>query len=272
MNAPAPRHATHPRRVLIALSLLFFAPVAVAFILYYGIGWSPGRRVNHGELVEPPVPLPDLALPRADAPRADAPQADVPQADVPLADVHRTEGARPEAANGAVPAPMDRTDASTSDAPRADAARDDAPRANAPRADAPRAGAPRSLLKGKWTLLYLGAGGCPAGCRTDLYNTRQVRAALGADRERVQRVFLAEGACCDLAWLRAQQPDLITVQAGAEAAPLTAILEHAGRSTPADRVYLIDPLGNLMMCYAANARPKGMLEDLKKLLRLSHVG
>jgi hypothetical protein len=37
-------------------------------------------------------------------------------------------------------------------------------------------------------------------------------------------------------------------------------------------VYLVDPLGNLMMSYALDARPKGMLEDLKKLLRLSHVG
>jgi hypothetical protein len=105
-----------------------------------------------------------------------------------------------------------------------------------------------------------------------LYNTRQVRAALGADRERVQRVFLAKGACCDLEWLHAQQPDLVTVQASAAAAPLTTILEHAGRGPSADRVYLVDPLGNLMMCYAADARPKGMLEDLKKLLRLSHVG
>jgi hypothetical protein len=119
----------------------------------------------------------------------------------------------------------------------------------------------------------LGAGSCSAGCRTDLYNTRQVRAALGSDRERVQRVFLAEGACCDVEWLHAQQPDLITVQADSGAAALTAILEHAGHSpAAADRVYLIDPLGNLMMCYAVDARPKGMLEDLKKLLRLSHVG
>jgi hypothetical protein len=271
--------------VLIALSLLFFAPVAVAFILYYGIGWSPGHRVNHGELVEPPVPLPDLALPRAVAPQADAPQADAPRADAPqadapradasqadasqadasqadarLADVHQTDGARPEAASGVVPASTGAGDASTG-------------AENAPRASAPPASAPRSFLKGKWTLLYLGAGDCAAGCRTELYNTRQVRAALGAERARVQRVFLAEGTCCDLAWLRAQQPDLITVQAGAEAAPLTTILQHAGPSTPAtDRVYLIDPLGNLMMCYAADARPKGMLEDLKKLLRLSHVG
>jgi cytochrome oxidase Cu insertion factor (SCO1/SenC/PrrC family) len=204
MNAPVPRRAGHPRRVLIALAVLFFAPVAVAFFLYYGLGWSPGGRVNHGELVDPPVPLPELALPQADGPPLDASP---------------------------------------------------------------------SFLKGKWTLLYLGAGGCSAGCRTDLYNTRQVRAALGADRKRVQRVFLAEGACCDLEWLHAQQPDLITVQATAAAAPLVAILERTGRSpAAADRVYLIDPLGNLMMSYAADARPKGMLEDLKKLLRLSHVG
>jgi cytochrome oxidase Cu insertion factor (SCO1/SenC/PrrC family) len=207
VSAPAPRPAANPRRVLIALALLFLAPVAVAFILYYGIGWTPGGRVNYGELVQPPVPLPDIALPRAEA---------------------------------AVTSPAD---------------------------------APRTFLRGKWTLVYLGAGSCTAGCRTDLYNTRQVRAALGADRERVQRVFLAEGACCDLEWLHAQQPDLITVQASAAAASLTAILEHAGHSpAAADRVYLIDPLGNLMMCYAVDARPKGMLEDLKKLLRLSHVG
>jgi len=223
MNTPTPRPAAHPRRVLIALALLFFAPVAVAFILYYGIGWTPGGRVNYGELVQPPVPLPDIALPRADAPWADG--------------------------------------------PRAEAASDATPAVTSP------AGATRSFLKGKWTLVYVGAGSCTAGCRTDLYNTRQVRAALGADRERVQRVFLAEGACCDLEWLHAQQPDLITVQASAAAASLTAILEHAGHSpASADRVYLIDPLGNLMMCYSVDARPKGMLEDLKKLLRLSHVG
>jgi cytochrome oxidase Cu insertion factor (SCO1/SenC/PrrC family) len=233
MNAIDP--GKRQRRSLIALVLLFFAPLALAFILYYGVGWRPGARLNHGDLVEPPVPLPDLVL---------------------------ADEARPEAASAAAPAAV--------------------------------AAISPTILKGKWTLLYLGAGSCSASCRTDLYNTRQVRAALGPDRERVQRVFLAEGACCDFDWLRVQQPDLITVRAGADAAPLTAIVERAGRNAAAaagpvpggsaaggsgaanraaaDRVYLVDPLGNLMMSYAADARPKGMLEDLKKLLRLSHVG
>jgi hypothetical protein len=35
---------------------------------------------------------------------------------------------------------------------------------------------------------------------------------------------------------------------------------------------LIDPLGNLMMSYAAGAKAKGMLEDMKRLLRLSSIG
>jgi hypothetical protein len=249
--------------VLIALAFLFFAPVAVAFILYYGLGWSPGGRVNHGDLVQPPVPLPDLTLPRVAGPEGGTPQAD--------------EGRRPDALSGASSASAASAAGAAGAAGAASAAGGAgaggaAPVVSSP-AEVPRAAAPPSLLKGKWTLLYLGAGACPVGCRTDLYNTRQVRAALGAERTRVQRVFLAEGACCDLEWLHTQQPDLITVQASAAAAPLTAILEHAGRSPGAtDRVYLIDPLGNLMMSYAADARPKGMLEDLKKLLRLSHVG
>ena len=40
----------------------------------------------------------------------------------------------------------------------------------------------------------------------------------------------------------------------------------------ADTVYVVDPLGNLMMSYDARQDPRGLLEDLKKLLRLSHIG
>jgi hypothetical protein len=130
------------------------------------------------------------------------------------------------------------------------------------------------FLKGKWTLLYVGAGNCSAACRTDLYNTRQIRIALNRDMDRVQRVFIAEGDCCDWPYLDAEQPDLLTVRATSAAAPLLALLPtiDGAAALQAERVYLIDPLGNLMMSYAPTARPKGMLEDLKRLLGLSHVG
>jgi hypothetical protein len=35
---------------------------------------------------------------------------------------------------------------------------------------------------------------------------------------------------------------------------------------------VVDPLGNLMMSYDARNDPHGLLEDLRKLLRLSHIG
>ena len=37
-------------------------------------------------------------------------------------------------------------------------------------------------------------------------------------------------------------------------------------------LFIVDPLGNLMMSYDARQDPHGLLEDLKKLLRLSHIG
>jgi cytochrome oxidase Cu insertion factor (SCO1/SenC/PrrC family) len=208
MNTPDPRQMRRQRSVLVGIALLFFAPLGLAFFLYYGLGWHPGGRVNHGQLVEPPQPLPELALPLAAAGDGSADATSNPQ-----------------------------------------------------------------FLKGKWTFLYLGPGSCPAACQQDLYLTRQVRTALGKDRERVQRVFLADGAPADIATLRSEHPDLTTVLVTAEAAPLVALLRKAEpQEAAADRIYLIDPLGNLMMLYPAGAAPRGMLEDIKRLLGLSHVG
>jgi cytochrome oxidase Cu insertion factor (SCO1/SenC/PrrC family) len=193
--------------LLLALAALFFAPLAVSFYLYYAGDWRPGHRVNHGDLLNPARPLPELALPLA------------------------------RAGDAAM-----HTDA--------------------------------QFLRRKWTLLYWGAGSCPARCRIDLYNTRQVRLALNRDMDRVQRVFVAAGPCCAWDYLDREHPDLIIVAATQAAAPLSALLPSYGGIDPAtaDRIYLIDPLGNLMMSYAPDAKPKGMLEDLKRLLGLSSVG
>jgi hypothetical protein len=180
------------------VALIFFAPLGLAFYLYYGhVTWHPGARVNTGDLIEPALPLPSLVLPRLGS-----------------------GATHPD------------------------------------------------FLKGKWTFLYVVSGPCAEACRKRLYDTRQVRLALDRDMNRVQRVFVADSDCCDARFLHEQHPDLITIRADPTAAPLLALLP--GRDSA--RVYLIDPLGNLMMSYAASAKPKGMLEDMKRLLRLSSIG
>jgi len=39
-----------------------------------------------------------------------------------------------------------------------------------------------------------------------------------------------------------------------------------------ERLYLVDPLGNLLMSYSPDAPPRSVLDDLERLLRLSHIG
>ncbi len=132
-----------------------------------------------------------------------------------------------------------------------------------------------AFLRGKWTMLYVGDGLCDERCRKALYLTRQSRIALNKDMDRVQRVFLVTDRCCDRAFLAAEHPDLVVarVEDAASAALLGPFPVYGGVPlAAAGRIYLVDPLGNLLMSYSATAPDKALLTDLKKLLRLSHIG
>jgi hypothetical protein len=124
------------------------------------------------------------------------------------------------------------------------------------------------VLRRKWTMLYVQRGPCDGNCLRHLYDTRQVRTALDREMNRVQRMLIADADCCDMPKLRETHPDLIIVRAAPPAEPLLALLPAVN----SDRIYLVDPLGNLMMFYEADSKPKGMLEDMKRLLQLSQIG
>ena len=125
-------------------------------------------------------------------------------------------------------------------------------------------------------MVYIGAGACDERCRQALYLSRQTRTALNKDIDRVQRVFLATGACCDQAFFGREHPDLAVAILGDDAdsrALLAQFPVYGGvAAAEAGRQYLVDPLGNLVLSYAASAPDKALLKDVKKLLRLSHIG
>ena len=135
---------------------------------------------------------------------------------------------------------------------------------------AARAGpAAAETFRGIWTLVYVGEGSCDADCERALLVMRQTRLSLNNDMTRVGRVWLATGKGAQ--GLRASpEPGLIVLDAtGPAAAPLLAQFPVDGR---AHSLYVVDPLGNLMMSYDDRRDPHGLLEDLRKLLRLSHIG
>src|SRR5690554_276241 len=49
-------------RTVLALAALFFLPLLASFVLYYGTDWRPTSSSAHGELMEPPRPLPAVQL------------------------------------------------------------------------------------------------------------------------------------------------------------------------------------------------------------------
>jgi hypothetical protein len=125
-------------------------------------------------------------------------------------------------------------------------------------------------FRGVWTLVYVGDGSCDGDCARALFVMRQTRLALNNDMTRVARVWLATGSCCAAARRAAPEPGVTVLDAsGAAAAPLLAQFPEGGR---AHAVFVVDPLGNLMMSYDDRKDPHGLLEDLRKLLRLSHIG
>jgi hypothetical protein len=131
-------------------------------------------------------------------------------------------------------------------------------------------GSPTQLFHGKWSLVYIGDGQCDLLCRKSLYVMRQTRLLLNKDMTRVERIFLATSNCCDRELLSREHPGLLVLDATGPAAQ--ALLQVFPDGQRPQSLFIVDPLGNLMMRFDVQQNPKGLLTDLKKLLSLSHIG
>ncbi|MEO0997088.1 MAG: hypothetical protein AAFX58_06185 [Pseudomonadota bacterium] len=121
-------------------------------------------------------------------------------------------------------------------------------------------------LRGRWSLTYLARSDCAETCRSALNTIRQIRLGSGKEALRIQRVLLSDSALPEAAWLAAEQAGLIVARPGSDASFSAAVAELD------EGIYLVDPLGNLMMAYPADAAPKPVYADLKKLLKNSRIG
>ena len=141
------------------------------------------------------------------------------------------------------------------------------PIAPAPALDGTRSdGAPFALadLRGRWVLLVDARDRCDAPCERLLYASRQARTMQGREQDRIVRLLLLpEGAAPDAA-LVAEHPGLVVAHVGAAA--------RAGLPGGGGAIYVIDPLGNLVLRYGAEPDIKGLSKDLGRLLKASGIG
>jgi cytochrome oxidase Cu insertion factor (SCO1/SenC/PrrC family) len=125
-------------------------------------------------------------------------------------------------------------------------------------------------LKGKWIMLTVDGGACPKICVEKLYKMRQVRATLGKDSDRMENVWLIDDeAQLDTQVIRAYDGTHM-VRAGTS--PLLQTFRAAAGAAQHDHVWLIDPLGNLVLRFPKDAEPAKMKKDLERLLKYSRIG
>ncbi|WP_301103019.1 hypothetical protein [Propionivibrio sp.] len=186
------------RRTLLLLATIFFLPFFISSGLFW-LDWRPGKFANHGDLLQPPRPLPETGLLHGDG--------------------------RP---------------------------------------------LPSTELRGKWLLLMPVQDVCNASCQTRLQQMLQVHVALNKEQSRLQRVLFVGGAADTANLVQVQQrfPDLViaSVPSGTAVDAWERALD--GRGHP---IYIVDPLGNVMMRYAEPNDLRGVLKDLERLLKYSWI-
>ena len=129
-------------------------------------------------------------------------------------------------------------------------------------------------LRGKWLMVMVANGDCPRACEDRLYHLRQVRLTTGKDRDRVVRVWLIPDAA-PLSTMLIREYDG-TAMLRADPKEIARWFGETDRASNdgeyADHIYIVDPLGNLMMRFPTDADPNKTRRDLAKLLRASGVG
>jgi cytochrome oxidase Cu insertion factor (SCO1/SenC/PrrC family) len=131
-----------------------------------------------------------------------------------------------------------------------------------------------------WQLLYVGGPTCDTTCQERLYFLRQLHIRLGSEAARVQRVYVLPGsptATVDAAtqqYLAQEQQDMRIIHS--DPAVLRQVLSE--RAQPGQDplsghyIYVMDPVGNIMLYFTPENDAEEILDDLDQLLDHSSLG
>lgn len=124
---------------------------------------------------------------------------------------------------------------------------------------------PFDRLRGKWLLVAFDSAACDTACERKLYYMRQVRKAQGKDQDRVERLWLLTDA-------GTPRRELLAAIEGTQIVRADASLERLFPGRATEHIYVVDPIGNLMLRFPPQPDPSKMLKDLQRLLKYSRIG
>lgn len=134
-----------------------------------------------------------------------------------------------------------------------------------------------SDLRKTWVMIYIGKAGCDENCAEALYKMRQSRLAQRGEHLRIKRLYISTTgqAQASLKRILKEHPGLEIVHGNSKS--ISSVIEQftlkdKTSAESANRLYLVDPLGNLMMSYEQGFDAKGLIKDLTILLKISRIG
>ena len=130
-------------------------------------------------------------------------------------------------------------------------------------------------LYGKWTLVMFHNGACEEACEEKLYKSRQIRLAMNKYAHRLQRLLITDLAALDLTNVIDPEYSGQLILPGDDMSQedLARFELNPGESPfDSNRIFVIDPIGNIMMYYSQDDDPLGIIEDLLLLIKISRIG
>jgi cytochrome oxidase Cu insertion factor (SCO1/SenC/PrrC family) len=121
-------------------------------------------------------------------------------------------------------------------------------------------------LRERWVLVASDSGACAPACEAKMLLMRQARLALGRDASRVARVIVVDDDAAPRGAAFEPSADLVVA-----IRPAATVLAP-GAGNDRGHIYLVDPRGNVMMRWPADADFRRMLKDLQTLLKASQIG
>jgi len=122
-----------------------------------------------------------------------------------------------------------------------------------------------------WRMLYFVGSSCDSNCQTSLYNMRQINIGIGKYQDRVNHgiVHLAEPDEAFVALIEKEHQAAGRIYT--TPAKIKAISKLESNPLQLQSIYLVDPLGNIMMHFPKDLEPKLINKDMTKLLKVSRL-
>lgn len=134
-----------------------------------------------------------------------------------------------------------------------------------------------SDLRNKWLMVYIGSATCDAKCSENLYKMRQSRLAQGGELKRLKRLYISVDGMPKTSLRKVlNEHEGLEVVYGSESNIQQVLnqfeLTRQAVSNEQIGLFIVDPLGNLVMRYQTGFEAKGLIKDLSLLLKASYIG